>query len=169
MNKNKVTSAVSTIMGSPLKRAHRPRGRRTWAPGRPSRVRKGREARRSDPSFVSVQRSSIGFRHSPIAKRLPRSSLDCNVLAAGRLIREVRFLTRRQDCNMHVRHCKLHDSGCDRMWAGPRERSASVRPGKRTCTMDVLLIDDDASLRRTIRIALETMAHRVTEARDGAQ
>src|SRR5260370_42271541 len=35
--------------------------------------------------------------------------------------------------------------------------------------MDILLIDDDASLRRTIRTALETMGHRVTEARDGAQ
>ena len=35
--------------------------------------------------------------------------------------------------------------------------------------MDILLIDDDASLRRTIRMALETMAHRVTDARDGTQ
>src|SRR5437588_3113846 len=35
--------------------------------------------------------------------------------------------------------------------------------------MDVLLIDDDASLRRTIRTALETFSHRVTEARDGPQ
>src|SRR5262245_30421214 len=35
--------------------------------------------------------------------------------------------------------------------------------------MDVLLIDDEASLRRTIRIALETMGHRVVEARDGNQ
>lgn len=35
--------------------------------------------------------------------------------------------------------------------------------------MDILLVDDDASLRRTIRIALESMGHRVAEARDGAQ
>jgi NtrC-family two-component system response regulator AlgB len=35
--------------------------------------------------------------------------------------------------------------------------------------MNVLLIDDDASLRKSIRLALETMGHRVTEARDGAQ
>jgi two-component system, NtrC family, response regulator AlgB len=35
--------------------------------------------------------------------------------------------------------------------------------------MDVLLIDDDASLRRTIPITLETMGHEVTAARDGAQ
>ena len=35
--------------------------------------------------------------------------------------------------------------------------------------MDILLVDDDAGLRRTIRLALETMGHRVNEARDGAQ
>src|SRR5207248_11322789 len=35
--------------------------------------------------------------------------------------------------------------------------------------MNVLLIDDDAGLRKSIRLALETMGHRVTEARDGAQ
>jgi NtrC-family two-component system response regulator AlgB len=35
--------------------------------------------------------------------------------------------------------------------------------------MDVLLIDDDASLRRTIPITLETMGHRVTTARHGTQ
>jgi NtrC-family two-component system response regulator AlgB len=35
--------------------------------------------------------------------------------------------------------------------------------------MEVLLIDDDASLRRTIRTALETMGHRVADARDSAQ
>src|ERR1700739_1931278 len=34
--------------------------------------------------------------------------------------------------------------------------------------MNVLLIDDDPSLRKSIRLALETMGHRVTEARDGA-
>jgi NtrC-family two-component system response regulator AlgB len=35
--------------------------------------------------------------------------------------------------------------------------------------MNVLLVDDDANLRRSLRLALETMEHRVTEARDGAQ
>jgi NtrC-family two-component system response regulator AlgB len=35
--------------------------------------------------------------------------------------------------------------------------------------MDVLLIDDDAGLRRSLRLALETMGHRVVEARDGPQ
>jgi two-component system, NtrC family, response regulator AlgB len=35
--------------------------------------------------------------------------------------------------------------------------------------MDILLIDDDASLRRTLRLTLESMGHRAAEARDGAQ
>lgn len=35
--------------------------------------------------------------------------------------------------------------------------------------MNILLIDDDQSLRKSIRLALETMGHRVTEAADGAQ
>src|SRR4051812_47491225 len=35
--------------------------------------------------------------------------------------------------------------------------------------MDILLIDDDASLRRTIRIALETMQHQVAEAGSAAR
>ena len=35
--------------------------------------------------------------------------------------------------------------------------------------MYILLIDDDQSLRRSIRLALETMQHHVTEAGDGAQ
>jgi NtrC-family two-component system response regulator AlgB len=35
--------------------------------------------------------------------------------------------------------------------------------------MEILLIDDDTSLRRTIRTLLETMSHTVTEARDGTQ
>src|SRR6516165_3313404 len=35
--------------------------------------------------------------------------------------------------------------------------------------MNILLIDDDVNLRRSLRLALETMQHRVTEARDGAQ
>ncbi len=35
--------------------------------------------------------------------------------------------------------------------------------------MNILLIDDDQSLRKSIRMALETMNHKVTEASDGAQ
>ncbi len=35
--------------------------------------------------------------------------------------------------------------------------------------MNILLIDDEASLRRTMRTALETMGHHVNEARDGTQ
>jgi NtrC-family two-component system response regulator AlgB len=35
--------------------------------------------------------------------------------------------------------------------------------------MDVLVIDDEVSLRRTVRTALESMGHRVAEAADGAQ
>src|SRR5262249_44503143 len=34
--------------------------------------------------------------------------------------------------------------------------------------MNILVIDDDASLRRTLRIALETMGHSVAEACDSA-
>lgn len=35
--------------------------------------------------------------------------------------------------------------------------------------MNILLIDDDASLRKSLRLALETMNHQVTEAHDGAR
>jgi NtrC-family two-component system response regulator AlgB len=35
--------------------------------------------------------------------------------------------------------------------------------------MNILLIDDEGSLRRTLRTTLETMNHHVTEARDGSQ
>ena len=35
--------------------------------------------------------------------------------------------------------------------------------------MNILLIDDDQNLRKSIRLALETMNHQVTEARDGTQ
>jgi NtrC-family two-component system response regulator AlgB len=35
--------------------------------------------------------------------------------------------------------------------------------------MNILVIDDDASLRKSLRLALETMHHRVTDARDGEQ
>ena len=33
--------------------------------------------------------------------------------------------------------------------------------------MNILLIDDDASLRKSLRLALETMGHRITEAPNG--
>src|SRR5262249_4788717 len=35
--------------------------------------------------------------------------------------------------------------------------------------MNILIVDDEASLRRTLRIALESMGHRAVEARDGRQ
>src|SRR5260370_41933188 len=35
--------------------------------------------------------------------------------------------------------------------------------------MNIILIDDDQSLRKSIRLALETLNHRVTEAADGVQ
>ncbi len=35
--------------------------------------------------------------------------------------------------------------------------------------MDVLIIDDDASLRNTIRLTLEALGHKTREARDSAQ
>ena len=35
--------------------------------------------------------------------------------------------------------------------------------------MNILVIDDDASLRRTVRMSLEVLGHRATEARDSAQ
>ncbi len=36
-------------------------------------------------------------------------------------------------------------------------------------SMNIILIDDDQSLRKSIRMALETMSHKVTEAGDGTQ
>ena len=35
--------------------------------------------------------------------------------------------------------------------------------------MNILVIDDDADLRKSLRLALETMGHRVTEAHDGTK
>src|SRR5262245_42649976 len=35
--------------------------------------------------------------------------------------------------------------------------------------MNILVIDDDVSLRRSLRLALDTMGHRVFEAGDGSQ
>jgi NtrC-family two-component system response regulator AlgB len=45
----------------------------------------------------------------------------------------------------------------------------SLPDGREFQRMNVLLIDDETSLRRTLRTALETMGHSVAEARDGAQ
>src|SRR5262245_56278007 len=35
--------------------------------------------------------------------------------------------------------------------------------------MKILIIDDDANLRKSLRLALETMSHKVSEAADGAK
>ena len=35
--------------------------------------------------------------------------------------------------------------------------------------MNILIIDDDASIRRTMRVTLESMGHTVTEAANSAQ
>jgi len=35
--------------------------------------------------------------------------------------------------------------------------------------MNILVIDDDASLRRTLRMSLEVLGHQAVEARDGAE
>src|SRR5438270_5753226 len=40
---------------------------------------------------------------------------------------------------------------------------------QRGMRMNMLLIDDDASLRKSLRLALEAMGHQVAEARDGDQ
>jgi NtrC-family two-component system response regulator AlgB len=45
----------------------------------------------------------------------------------------------------------------------------SVRPGTEYSHMNILLIDDDANLRKSLRLALETMNHRITEASDGTR
>jgi NtrC-family two-component system response regulator AlgB len=42
-------------------------------------------------------------------------------------------------------------------------------PEPRSVFVNILLIDDEASLRRTMRTALETMGHHVSEAREGTQ
>jgi NtrC-family two-component system response regulator AlgB len=39
----------------------------------------------------------------------------------------------------------------------------------RILPMNIILVDDDAGLRRTIRLTLEALGHRVTDARNGAQ
>src|SRR5262245_26107896 len=57
---------------------------------------------------------------------------------------------------------------------GPaRPRSAAgtthAEPEAKGPSMNILLIDDDPSLRKSLRLALETMGHRVADARDGGQ
>src|SRR5439155_20418635 len=46
-----------------------------------------------------------------------------------------------------------------------------MRPGSPRLeqVMNILLIDDDPSLRKSLRLALETMTYKVTEAGDGTQ
>src|SRR5437762_2505656 len=67
---------------------------------------------------------------------------------------------------MADRPCKMHDPSAAPA-IGPRNRTA--HGGMMTGTMRVLLIDDDASLRRTLRAALESMRHEVAEAVSGRQ
>ena len=43
------------------------------------------------------------------------------------------------------------------------------KTGVRSESVNILLIDDEVSLRKSLRLALETMGHRVTEAGDSAQ
>src|SRR5438093_5966515 len=62
-------------------------------------------------------------------------------------------------CILPAQPCRMH---------GARRGRWSLRGGQ-VGTMEVLLIDDDASLRRTMRTALETMGHHATDARDGTQ
>src|SRR5262245_7600584 len=50
----------------------------------------------------------------------------------------------------------------------PARTRGPERPLRRF-PMNVLLIDDDPNLRKSLRLALETMNHRVTEACDGTQ
>jgi two-component system, NtrC family, response regulator AlgB len=56
---------------------------------------------------------------------------------------------------MHDEACVLH------------EMPPAARP--KGSDMNILVIDDDASLRRTVRMSLEVLGHAATEARDGAQ
>ena len=58
-------------------------------------------------------------------------------------------------------HCRLHDESC-------RMHDARLKQAQ-TPTMNILVIDDDASLRRTLRMSLEVLGHQAVEARDSAQ
>src|SRR5262245_7602776 len=69
--------------------------------------------------------------------------------------------------------------GCEKFWRDPQLPTLAIcLPHHAKCTrtlgqaeirMNILLIDDDASLRKSLRLALEAMGHRVAEARDGEQ
>jgi len=48
-------------------------------------------------------------------------------------------------------------------------RAAPPMEKAQTPTMNILVIDDDASLRRTLRMSLEVLGHRAVEARDSTQ
>jgi len=52
---------------------------------------------------------------------------------------------------------------------GARSALLRSRAPYNTMVMNILIIDDESSLRRTLRITLETMRHRVAEASDGRQ
>jgi NtrC-family two-component system response regulator AlgB len=78
------------------------------------------------------------------------------------------------DCNLHGEDCKLHDRGTllDGLSPGeysPEDQRAKRNRGPSKKAMNILIIDDETSLRHTLRTALETMGHRVAEARDGSQ
>src|SRR5438105_14009668 len=90
---------------------------------------------------------------------------------------------RRGDCNLHYPRAKC-TTGTARSgpgsWktAGPRQRPGAGarfatpparRDVARSTGMNILIIDDEPSLRRTLRTALEAMGHHATEARDGPQ
>ena len=46
---------------------------------------------------------------------------------------------------------------------------ARVDWGRKGTAMNILIIDDEASLRRTLRIALESMGHQVADAPGGGR
>src|SRR5262249_45644039 len=61
-------------------------------------------------------------------------------------------------------------SECLFLRCGPDIRTASSQAhGAGKTSMNILLIDDDQNLRKSLRLALETMNHKVTEAGDSAQ
>src|SRR5712691_7071323 len=56
-----------------------------------------------------------------------------------------------------------------RLAASRRRRRSFASRRNTTSGMDILLIDDEAGLRRTLRLTLESMSHRVLEAASGTQ
>src|ERR1700758_1814697 len=61
-------------------------------------------------------------------------------------------------CTNNIAHCMIARGGCYKL----------LDPDI-VNRMNILLVDDDANLRKSLRLALETMGHLVTEARDGSQ